>query len=337
MKKKICIMLLISSFLINNSVLKVFANNKDLLGVERILIKNMISDDIEVKDVKIAKPINILNTDTYMYPIFNNNEIVKFIEVTPNKEGEEYISIGDFNEKEINKLGYNDTIIYQDLDGVKYAINKIGERVNLDNGITEKELYILNDTEKTLFHEKGIEPDNIIYDIDEIDLIKQFHLAKNGSWNYNYPSVRQSGKNSCWAASMSSILRGKGYHYSETDVLNTVNKSSNETSTSDDVKRYFNNYFGLGGNINYRHNKQTLINDIGRGNAIWQAMFDSFKGGHSVVVYGYEEQNGNLWVSLMDPQDGNRYDALISSNGRFGHNNRESTEYIYNIRYLNIE
>lgn len=299
--------------------------------VENILMQNILSDEnVVLGDVSIAEPIKIVNSDRYMFPVLNDNEIIKFIEVQ-NVEGEYFISIGNFFADKLNELPSNNYVIFQNENGNIFATD--GEQqFSLSNNEEDKNAYKNQDFTKE-FENNFINANSnkVIYDVDEVNIKNKLSLERDGSWNYQYPSVRQPiNSNACWAACMSSILQGLGMNYDLYDVLDNAGKSQNDTSNSREVIDYF-KYYGIYGKDESKpHTASSLRNQIKNNRAaIWQAMYGNGTG-HAVVIYGYEDTGSNLWVAIMDPADGGRYNCLVVD-GRFVHNDRESTEYIVDL------
>ena len=303
---------------------------KQIEDIEDILIKNILSDEnIVLGDVSIAEPIKIVNTNRYMFPVLNDNEIIKFIEVE-NVEGEYFISIGSFFAEKLNELSNNNYVIFENIDGNIFATDG-KQQFLLNNDKDTKNTYSNQDFTKEFENNFiNISSNKVIYDINEVQLKNSIISQRSGSWNYQYPIVKQSGSQSCWAACMSSILKGLGMNYSENDVLRNANKTNNQTADSSEVKSFFRNY-GIYASTGYGPlTESSLSSEIRNGRAIWQAMYNFTKReGHAVVIYGYENK-GTLWVSIMDPGYGQRYDCLVSS-GRFRYDGKESTEYLYNL------
>ena len=317
---------------VNNVILQ------QIQDIESVLIRNILADEnIVLGDISIAEPIKIVNTNRYMFPVLNDGKIIKFIELSENEKGGYFISIGNFFANKLNELPNNNYVIFENENGNIFATDG-KQQFSLKNNKEDKNTYKIEDFSNE-FENNFINTNSnkVIYDINEASIKNKLSLEKSGYWNYQYPEVIQPpNSNACWAACMSSILRGLGMNYSLNDVLNNAGKNENDTSSSKEVIEYFKDY-GIYGEIksqSYPHTENSLREQIrDNGAAIWQAM-GGYKGGHAVVIYGYQSTGSSLWVSIMDPAapDGQaRYDCSVDKYGLFSHDGRISTEYIVDL------
>lgn len=133
--------------------------------------------------------------------------------------------------------------------------------------------------------------------------------------NYQFPAVKQSTSNTCWAACMSSVLEGYGIYYTESQITSRLNKA-NKTAATSEVANYYPN-FGLDceyyGKANTYAKIKSIINNNG---AIHQAVTDNTTS-HAVVIIGYKDSSDLNSIIYMDPTYGGYYNTWISSSNYF--------------------
>lgn len=318
--------------------------DENINHIEVALMRNILTDEnIIIGDITISEPINIINTNTYVFPVLNDGNLIKFIELKNTSDGY-FIRIGTLFADKINSLPKDEYVIYKNKKGDVIATNNKEQFLlsSFQNNINIEEFSNNQDFSKHLENNSiNSKINNTIYDINEKEVKNIKYSIKDGSWNYQYPVIGQGRNNNyCWAACMASILQGLGMNYSMQDVINNSNKG-NETSDSSEVLEFFKDYGVYGEKYFHPITKDFLEEEINNGRAIWQAMStEDYSLGHAIVIYGYFDTYGQLYTSIIDPYDsGQRVDCNVV-NGKISYEVKDwgfkdtyfSTEGIYNLK-----
>lgn len=159
-------------------------------------------------------------------------------------------------------------------------------------------------------------PEDILCSLNCISIIKSntLQLSRSTVQQLYVPSVTQPTSYTCWAASMTSILKYYGYSNATVySVCNTTGQSTNTYCSASQCAGWFSskyylswgNYYGSNGYY-YSIYLSNIVYAIGNGWPMFAGFSHPSLGvGHAVVVQGYVIlDNGYSTASYMNPTDG---------------------------------
>jgi len=310
----------------------------DINTIANLISVNLGRDNIDIANVTIGEPFLVGNSDIYIFPVIIDGDIERLIQMTKSNSGNNLFAISEFFADNFNNLSNDTYKIVADEDFNVFAIND-EKKLLIDKNSDDKESI----TEPVMaLSDEDLEVVDVKDTFVDLSAVPLSYATGSGNWNYNFPIVGQGNKSSsCWAACMSSILKGNEENVSFDNVLTTTQNTG--TSNYSDVKNYFSRYYKYSSQIfnQYQLTLSDIASEIDSGGALYQDLVSDVKSSHAVVVYGYQYENGssskNGIVSIMDPGGnsgkGKRVDCNYTYKDReFEYNYRTSAAGLYKFK-----
>lgn len=321
---------MIVSNYVNTNVVDEFIKQKD--SITSILITNLARENYSLSDVSIGTPFNLHGTDEYYFPVISDGKIITFVDILYNFENHNWIGIDKHFADGLNNLDKPQAyVIYRDEKDNVFAIS------DKDSILISNTLY--NNTSEDMAYSlssmsiNNNDVVNVKESIFEIDLSShEQRFPTNGKWLYNFPHMKQTLSDNCWATAMTILLNGNGYSTTVAQVQQKTGNLSGGANASS-VNTYFNQNYGINSKFYGYAYFSDYVSEINSGRAVYQSLEGGVLENHAVVIMGYsydDQPNTNVWVAFIDPSDGNSYDKMVNGD-KFMHGGRTSISIVYNI------